>query len=119
MAIDKFLRLMVEKGASDMFITTGVAPSMKVNGKIMPLTKNALSPEQVREVVFGLMNSKQQDEFEEKKELNFAINASGIGRFRASAFYQPITVARCCGGLKTVFPAFVQWGWPMLFKKIP
>jgi len=68
MAMDKFLRLMVEKGASDLFITAGVPPSMKVNGKIMPLTKNPLSAEQTREVVLGLMNSKQQDEFEEKKE---------------------------------------------------
>ena len=118
MAIDKFLRLMVEKGASDMFITTGVAPSMKVNGKIMPLTKNALSPEQVREVVFGLMNSKQQDEFEEKKELNFAINASGIGRFRASAFYQRNTCGMVLRRIETRIPGIDQLGLPDVIKEI-
>ena len=49
MEFEKLLRLMVEKGGSDLFITAGVPPSMKVNGKIMPVTKNALSPEQTRE----------------------------------------------------------------------
>lgn len=86
MAMDKFLRLMVEKGASDLFITAGVPPSMKVNGKIMPLTKNPLSAEQTREVVLGLMNAKQQDEFESQKELKEGlINA----HFPLSRFSDP------------------------------
>ncbi|MDO6748944.1 type IV pili twitching motility protein PilT, partial [Gilvimarinus sp. 1_MG-2023] len=83
MSMDKFLRLMVDKGASDLFITAGVAPSKKVNGQILPLSKSPLAAEQTRDIVLGLMNSKQQDEFESTKELNFAINARGIGRFRA------------------------------------
>mgnify|MGYP006205823545 CR=1 FL=1 len=56
MEFEKLLRLMVEKGGSDLFITAGVPPSMKVNGKIMPVTKNAMSPEQTRETVLGVMN---------------------------------------------------------------
>ncbi len=118
MAMDKFLRLMVEKGASDMFITAGVPPSMKVNGKIMPLTKNPLAAEQVREVVLGLMNSKQQDEFEEKKELNFAINASGIGRFRASAFYQRNVCGMVLRRIETRIPSVDQLGLPDIIKEL-
>ena len=51
MEFEKLLRLMVEKGGSDLFITAGVPPSMKVNGKVLPVTKNALTPEQTRESV--------------------------------------------------------------------
>lgn len=116
--MEQFLRLMVEKGASDLFVTAGVPPSMKVNGKIMPLTRNKLSPEQVREVVFGLMNQKQQDEFEEKKELNFAINASGIGRFRASAFYQRNVCGLVLRRIETRIPTVEQLGLPDVIKDI-
>lgn len=118
MSMDKFLRLMVEKGASDLFFTTGVPPSMKVNGKLVPLTKMKLAPEQVREVVFGLMNSKQQDEFEDKKELNFAINASGIGRFRASAFYQRNTCGLVLRRIETRIPTVDQLGLPDIIKEL-
>ncbi len=116
--MEQFLRLMVEKGASDLFVTAGVPPSMKVNGKIMPLTRNKLSPEQVREVVFGLMNQKQQAEFEEKKELNFAINASGIGRFRASAFYQRNVCGLVLRRIETRIPTVEQLGLPDIIKDI-
>jgi twitching motility protein PilU len=88
MEFDKLLRLMVEKGGSDLFITAGVPPSMKVNGKVLPVTKSALTPEQTRDFVYGSMNDKQQREFEESHECNFAISARGIGRFRVSAFFQ-------------------------------
>ena len=63
MEFEKLLRLMVEKGGSDLFITAGVPPSMKVNGKIMPVTKNAMSPEMTRETVLGVMNEAQRREF--------------------------------------------------------
>lgn len=118
MAMDKFLRLMVEKGASDLFITAGVPPSMKVNGSIMPLTKSALGAEQTRETVLGLMNTRQQDEFEEKKELNFAINASGIGRFRASAFYQRNVAGMVLRRIETRIPSVDQLGLPDVIKEL-
>lgn len=118
MSMDKFLRLMVDKGGSDLFITSGVPPSMKVNGKIVPLTKMRLAPEQVRDIVLGLMNSKQQDEFEEKKELNFAINASGIGRFRASAFYQRNTCGLVLRRIETRIPSIDQLGLPEVIKEL-
>jgi len=86
MEFEKLLRLMVEKGGSDLFITTGVPPSMKVNGRVLPVTKEPLSPDQAREVVLGVMNEQQRAEFAEKHECNFAISSRGVGRFRVSAF---------------------------------
>ena len=88
MEFDKLLRLMVEKGASDLFVTAGVPPSMKVNGQVIPVTKNPLSPEKTRELVLSVMTDKQRVEFHDTQECNFAVSARGIGRFRCSAFHQ-------------------------------
>lgn len=118
MSMEKFLRLMVEKGGSDLFITAGVPPSMKVNGKIFPLNKNPLPPEQVKDIVYGLMNSKQQQEFDETKELNFAINASGIGRFRASAFFQRNVCGLVLRRIETRIPTTDQLGLPDIIKEL-
>ncbi|MDO6683588.1 MULTISPECIES: PilT/PilU family type 4a pilus ATPase [unclassified Oceanobacter] len=118
MSMDKFLRLMVDKGASDLFITAGVAPSMKVNGQILPLSKSPLAAEQTRDIVLGLMNSKQQDEFESTKELNFAINARGIGRFRASAFYQRNVAGMVLRRIETRIPSVDQLGLPEIIKEL-
>ncbi|MEQ3695289.1 MAG: PilT/PilU family type 4a pilus ATPase [Alcanivorax sp.] len=118
MSMDKFLRLMVEKTASDLFITAGVPPSMKVHGKLVPLNKTVLGAEQAREIVFGLMNDRQQAEFEEKKELNFAINATGIGRFRASAFYQRNVTGMVLRRIETRIPSVDQLGLPEIIKEL-
>ncbi len=88
MEIDRLLRLMVEKGGSDLFITAGVAPSIKIHGKILPVTKDKVTPEKCRETVMSVMTDTQKKEFVRDKEQNFAISARGVGRFRVSAFYQ-------------------------------
>ncbi|SFC31580.1 twitching motility protein PilU [Marinospirillum celere] len=88
MKFTDFLKQMAERKASDLFITTGMMPSMKVDGQLTALTEQKLSPDQARELVFGVMNEEQRSEFRKNKECNFAISAPGIGRFRVSAFYQ-------------------------------
>src|SRR5690554_4768655 len=88
MDMEQLLRIVVEKGASDLFITAGVPPSIKLHGKVVPVTTQPLSPEKTRETVMSVMNESQRKEFVQTKELNFAISARGIGRFRVSAFYQ-------------------------------
>ena len=88
MDIYSLLTSMVEKGASDLFITAGVPPSIKLNGKVVPVSNTPLSPEATREAVLSVMNEDQRKEFVKTKELNFAVSARGVGRFRASAFYQ-------------------------------
>jgi Tfp pilus assembly ATPase PilU len=71
MEFEDLLKLMVQKGGSDMFITAGVPPSVKLNGKILPITKTPLSPEMTREVVLGVMTEQQRKEFAQTKECNF------------------------------------------------
>ena len=118
MEFEKLLRLMVEKGASDLFITAGVAPSMKVNGKILPVTKTPLSPEQTRETVLGVMTEAQRREFADKRECNFAISARGIGRFRVSAFYQRNLVGMVLRRIEVNIPTMEDLRLPEVLKKL-
>ncbi len=83
-----YLKLMVHKKASDLFITAGVAPSIKVNGRIVPITQTALTAQDSREMVLNVMNPLQREEFEATHECQFAIGVAGVGRFRVSCFYQ-------------------------------
>ena len=118
MEFEKLLRLMVEKGSSDLFITAGVAPSMKVHGKILPVTKTPLSPEQTRETVLGVMTESQRREFAEKRECNFAISARGIGRFRVSAFYQRNLVGMVLRRIEVNIPSMEELRLPEILKKL-
>lgn len=118
MEFEKLLRLMVEKGGSDLFITTGVAPSMKINGKIMPVTKTPLSPEMTRETVLGVMSEQQRRDFAENLECNFAISARGIGRFRVSAFYQRNLIGMVLRRIETNIPSLDDLKLPEILKKL-
>ncbi|HCA22610.1 MAG TPA: type IV pili twitching motility protein PilT [Pseudomonas sp.] len=118
MEFEKLLRLMVEKGASDLFITAGVPPSMKVHGKILPVTKTPLSPEQTRETVLGVMTEAQRREFAENRECNFAISARGIGRFRVSAFYQRNLVGMVLRRIEINIPTMEELRLPDVLKQL-
>ena len=104
MDFDVLLKLMVDKEASDLFITTGVAPSIKVNGSITPVGNTPLSPEKARQVVESIMDENQIKDFHRHKELNFAIGRSGVGRFRVSAFYQRNEAGMVLRRIETVIP---------------
>ncbi|WP_086929584.1 PilT/PilU family type 4a pilus ATPase [Agarilytica rhodophyticola] len=118
MDIDRLLTLMVEKGASDLFITAGVPPSIKLHGKIVPVTTTPLSPEKTREMCLSVMSEKQRKEFMANKELNFAVSARGIGRFRASAFFQRNLVGVVMRRIETKIPRVDDLGLPEIIKEL-
>src|SRR5580765_4912030 len=82
------LRLMVSKRGSDLFITADFPPAFKIDGKITPVSNQALTSVHTLELARAIMSDKQAADFEETKECNFAISPAGLGRFRASAFIQ-------------------------------
>ena len=86
--VQDMLIKMVEKKASDLFVTAGVAPCIKVNGRLQPVDDTPLTPERARELVLSIMNENQRKDFVRSHECNFAISSRVIGRFRVSAFYQ-------------------------------
>ncbi|GAB3111273.1 PilT/PilU family type 4a pilus ATPase [Aestuariicella hydrocarbonica] len=118
MDFERLLALMVEKGASDLFITAGVPPSMKLNGRVVPVTSTPLTPEKARETVLSVMNEKQRKEFLDSKELNFAVSARGIGRFRCSAFYQRNLAGMVLRRIETNIPKIDDLGLPEIIKEL-
>jgi twitching motility protein PilU len=118
MEFDKLLKTMVDKGASDLFITAGLPPSIKLNGSVMPLMSTKLTPEKCRELVLGVMNEGQRAEFLKTKELNFAISARGIGRFRCSAFYQRNLAGMVLRRIETNIPSVDSLGLPEIIKEL-
>lgn len=117
MDFESLLKLMVHKKASDLFITAGVAPSMKVNGKITPVTQATLTPSQAREVVLSVMTPAQREEFDRTHECNFAISSSGIGRFRVSAFQQRNHAGMVLRKIETKIPTIEELGLPQVIKE--
>lgn len=81
MDIEKLLKLVAIKKASDLFITAGFPPSIKLDGHLIPVTKIPLTATEAKELVLGVMDEKQRLEFELKQECNFAIAKVGTGRF--------------------------------------
>lgn len=118
MEFESLLKLMVHKNASDLFITAGVAPSLKINGKITPVTQATLTPIQAKEIVYGIMTPAQKQEFEEHHECNFAISASGIGRFRVSAFMQRNHAGMVLRKIETKIPTMDELGLPPILKDL-
>jgi twitching motility protein PilU len=118
MDIDKLLRFMVEKGASDAFITAGVAPSLKINGKVMPVSDQALTGEQAHQIVTGVMSDDQRAEFEKHNECNFAVARDGIGRFRASAFVQRNLPGMVLRRIETDIPSMDDLKLPLVLREL-
>ncbi len=118
MELDKLLKLVVEKGASDLFITAGKPPMLKINGKLYAAGKSSLSPEQSRDMVRGVMNQDQRTAFDQEHECNFAINTRGLGRFRVSAFYQRNLVGMVARRIEVNIPLVSDLGLPPVIEEL-
>ena len=113
-----FLKLMAHKKASDLFVTAGVAPSIKINGRITPITQGPLTASQARDMVLNVMTPAQREEFEKTHECQFAISLSGVGRFRVSAFYQRNCVGMVLRRLETRIPTVEELNLPPILKQL-
>jgi len=118
MVFADFLKLMIHKKASDLFITAGVPPSIKVDGKIQPLTKQALTPEQARAFAYGVMTEEQRANFEAHNECNFAIFPKEIGRFRVNVFMQQGRTGMVLRRIQTDIPKFEELRLPKVLNEI-
>ncbi len=115
---DNFLKLMVHKGGSDIFVTAGVPIMMKVHGKVSPVAKATLTPQQSMQLVLSIMNEKQRAEFLDTHECNFAIQRAGIGRFRVNAFQQRNSAGMVLRKIETTIPTFDKLKLPEVLKEV-
>lgn len=112
------LRLMLGKKASDMFITAGFPPAMKIDGKMTPISQQVLSPQQAREIARSIMNDRQTAEFDGTSECNFALGIPGVARFRVNAFVQRGSVGLVFRIITTKIPKLEELGLPEVLKDI-
>ncbi|HET8731079.1 MAG TPA: PilT/PilU family type 4a pilus ATPase [Moraxellaceae bacterium] len=118
MEFQDLLHLMVEKGASDLFICPDVPPSLKLNGQVVPITRTPLTPDMTRDAVLSVMTEQQRLDFSHDHECNFAISAPGVGRFRVSAYYQRNIMSMVLRRIETHIPTIDELSLPNVAKDL-
>tara|TARA_R110000787_G_scaffold42983_42_gene105474 strand:+ start:1907 stop:3073 length:1167 start_codon:yes stop_codon:yes gene_type:complete len=116
--VQQLLTLLKSKNGSDLFITAGFPPAIKVDGQVTPVMDKPVSPENAALIVRSLMADRHIKEFEATNECQFAISPQGIGRFRVSAFVQQGSVGAVLRTINTAIPTFDELGLPEQLKKI-
>ena len=116
--VNDLLRLMASKNGSDLFLTAEFPPAFKIDGKVTPVSSVPLTSQHTVELARALMNDRQASEFESKKEVNFAISPSGIGRFRVNAFMQLGRVGIVLRTIKSEIPSIEQLRLPTILRDL-
>ena len=110
--IEKLLKRMVERRASDLLIVADAPPTVRVNGGLSPLFNELLAASEARSLVYGLLNVEQVERFEKTYELDFSYLHPHLGRFRVNVHYQKGSVAAAIRYLSTRVPTFDELGLP-------
>lgn len=118
MDLERLLKLMVQYEGSDLYLTTGAPPSMKVHGSMKALDTETLKPNVARDIAYAIMDDDQKMEFEKKPEMNLALSQPGVGRFRANIFKQRGQVAMVIRHIKSVIPSAEELLLPDILKQI-
>jgi twitching motility protein PilU len=118
MNISPYLKLMVEKNASDLYFTTNAPVKIKIEGKQIPVGKTLLTPELVRDAAYGIMSEKQRKSYEVKHECDFAIAEEGVGRFRVNVFVQRGNVAMVLRYIPSAVPKFENLNLPPVLQEL-
>lgn len=118
MEFKDYLKIMVMKDASDIYLTTGAPPCAKFDGVLKPIEKASLPAGKVKEIAYEVMDEEQIAAFEKKPEMNLALSEPGIGRFRVNIFKQRNQVAMVVRNIKTDIPDMESLGLPPILSKI-
>ena len=112
------LKRVIERKASDLFLTAGFPPAIKIDGEVRPQSERVLTPEQSATLVRAIMNDRQTKEFDSSKECNFAIAPPGIGRFRVNAFVQQGSVGAVLRLINSTIPTLEELELPPILKEV-
>jgi twitching motility protein PilU len=118
MNVQPLFNLMVEKRASDLFLSPFSPVKIKIDGKIMPVNKLELTPKMVRQAAIELMSNQQLEEFSRELEIDFAVSKSGLGRFRVNIFHQRGNVAMVMRYISADLPDLDKLGMPTILKDL-
>lgn len=118
MEFKDYLKLMVAKDASDLYLTTAAPASAKIQGLMQPLESAPLPPGRVKEIAYAVMDHEQRAQFETRPEMNLAISEPGLGRFRVNIFKQRGQIGMVVRSIKMVIPDSETLGLPPVLKKL-
>jgi twitching motility protein PilU len=118
MKVTPYLKVLVEKDGSDVYLSTGARPSAKFSGVLTPLGKDPCPAGYVEKLAMEMMNDKQRAEFAEKPEMNLAISLPGVGRFRVNIFKQRNEVSMVIRNIQTEIPDINKLGLPPVLKEV-
>lgn len=113
-----YLKLMMDKNASDLFFSTGSPVNIKIEGVTMPVNQHTLEPGQVRQIAYGVMNDNQKKTFEAELEMNMAIAVKDVGRFRINIYRQRGEVAMVVRYIKSLIPSIEQLHLPAILRDL-
>lgn len=108
----QLLQTMIEKGASDLHITTGSPPQLRIDGRLVPLDHPALTPAETKQLCYSVLTDAQKHRFEEESELDLSFGLKGLSRFRANIFMQRGAVAAAIRQIPFKIMSFEELGLP-------
>ncbi len=118
MNVQPLFNLMVEKNASDLFLTCYAPVKIKIDGKIMPVNKLELTPKMIRQAAIELMSEEQLDTFTRELEIDFAVSKPGLGRFRVNVFHQRGNVSMVMRYISANIPSLEDLAMPSILKEL-
>ncbi len=116
--LHQLLKVMIDRGASDLHITAGSPPQLRIDGRLVPVKSNALSPTETKELCYSILTDQQRQKFEEEKELDLSFGIRGLSRFRSNIFVQKGAVA---GAFRTIpyrIPSMKELGLPKITPEL-
>lgn len=118
--IDGLLKIMTERGSSDLHIKVGSPPAVRLNGRLVVMREEfqALTPEQTHQLALGMMDERQRSSFENHREIDFAYSLSGVGRFRVNVFHQRGSVGMTLRRVATERAGIEQLGLPPVIRRL-
>jgi twitching motility protein PilT len=116
--LHQLLRAMIEKGASDMHITTGAPPLLRIDGNVVPLKLDVLSPIETKQICYSILTEEQKIEFEKNKELDLSFGVKNLSRYRANIFMQRGAVSGAFRAIPFKILTFDELGLPAVVAEL-
>jgi twitching motility protein PilT len=116
--LHQLLKAMVEKGASDLHITTGSPPQLRIDGKLVPLKTGPLTPVETKQLCYSILTDAQKHKFEEESELDLSFGVKGLSRFRSNVYMQRGAVAGAFRTIPFKILTFAELGLPAIVAEL-
>jgi twitching motility protein PilT len=116
--LHQLLKAVVDQGASDLHVTAGSAPQLRINGSLIPLKTPPMSAVQSKQLCYSILNEKQKHRFEEELEIDLSFGVKGLARFRANIYTQKGAIAGAFRLIPYAIPEFEKLGLPPVIKEL-